>query len=118
MSLRYSERLADLGIRASTGTVGHSYDNALTYTINELFKNEFFKPCKPWCTIEEVELATLEWVWWFNNTRLHSELGYRTPNEIENDYCDRQQARAPIGVLANCQELDPERFTSATTKKA
>jgi len=75
LSLRYSERLADLGIRASTGSVGDSYDNTLAETINGLFKTELIKPRKPWRTVEEVELATLKWVWRFNNTHLHSELG-------------------------------------------
>lgn len=101
LSLRYSERLADLGIQASTGSVGDSYDNALAETINGLFKTELIKARKPWRTIEEVELATLEWVWWFNNSRLHSELGYRTPVEIETAYYDSQNARTPIGALAN-----------------
>jgi transposase InsO family protein len=72
-----------LGIRASTGTVGDSYDSALAETINALFKTELIKPRKPWRTIEEVELPNLEWVWWFTTQRLHSELGYRTPTEVD-----------------------------------
>jgi putative transposase len=36
--------------------------------------------------VEQVELATMEWVWWWNNRRLHGELGYQTPAEIENAY--------------------------------
>ena len=68
----------------------------------ELYANLFAdKARKPWRSIEEVELATLEWVWWFNNTRLHSELGYRTPNETENAYYDSQDARTPTRALAN-----------------
>ena len=101
LSLRYSSRLADLGIRASTGSVGDSYDNALAETINGLFKTELIKPRKPWRTIEEVELATLEWVWWFNNARLHSELGYRTPAETEAHYYAQIEARPPAGALVN-----------------
>ena len=90
-----------MGIQASTGSVGDSYDNALAETINWLFKTELIKARQPWRTLDEVELATLEWVWWFNNTRLHSELGYRTPVEIENAYYDSQHARTPTGALAN-----------------
>ena len=102
LSLRYSDRLADLGIRASTGSVGDSYDNALAETINGLFKTELIKPRKPWRTVEEVELATLEWVWWFNNSRLHSELDYRTPAEVEAaHYAATKHARPPAGNLAN-----------------
>jgi len=81
--------------------VGDSYDNALAESINGLFKTELIKPRKQWRTVEEVELATLEWVWWFNNTRLHSELGYRTSSETENAYYDSQHSRTPVGVLVN-----------------
>lgn len=99
LSLTYSNRLADLGIQASTGSVGDSYDNALAETINGLYKNELIKARKPWRSIEEVELATLEWVWWFNNSRLHSELNYQTPVEYEDAYYNSQQARTPTGTL-------------------
>ncbi|MCD1269913.1 transposase [Microbacterium sp. MEC084] len=40
----------------------------------------------PWRTVEQVELATLEWVWWWNHQRLHGELGMRTPAEVEDAY--------------------------------
>lgn len=86
LSLRYSERLTDLGICGSVGTTGDSYDNALAESIFGLYKAELIRPRKPWRTVEEVELATLDWVWWFNNIRLHSELSYRTPNEVEADH--------------------------------
>jgi site-specific recombinase XerD len=64
-SIRFSERLAEAGIQPSVGAVGSSYDNALAETINGLYKTELIKPRKPWRTIEEVELATAEWVDWF-----------------------------------------------------
>jgi transposase InsO family protein len=60
LSLTYSNRLADLGIQASTGSVGDNYDNALAETVNGLYKNELIKARKPWHSIEEVELPTLE----------------------------------------------------------
>ena len=99
LSLTYSNRLTDLGIQASTGSVGDSYDNALAETINGLYKNELIKARKPWRSIEEVELATLEWVWWFNNSRLHSELNYQTSVEYEDNYHNSQQAKTPTGAL-------------------
>jgi len=98
---RYSERLADLGIWASTGSVGDIYYNTLAESINGLSKTELIKPRKPCRTIEEIELATLEWVWWFNNTRLHSEIGYRTPNKSENAYYNAQRSRTPVRVLVH-----------------
>ena len=52
----------------------------------------------PWRTVEQVELATLEWVWWWNTSRLHSELGYRTPLESETDYYAHHDS--PLEALA------------------
>ena len=54
--------------------------------LNALYKSELIRARGPWRTVEQVELATLEWVWWWNNQRLHSELDYRTPIEAETEY--------------------------------
>ena len=61
-SIRFTERLAEAGIQPSVGAVGSSYDNALAETIHGLYKTELISRRKPWRTIEEVELATAEWV--------------------------------------------------------
>ena len=82
-SIRYSERLADAGAVASIGTVGDSYDNALAETTIGLYKSECVRHEGPWRGADDLELATLNWVWWFNNTRIHSALGYVTPIEFE-----------------------------------
>ncbi len=87
VSLAYSERLAELGVTGSVGSVGDSYDNALAESVNAAYKTELIKPRKPWRTVEEVEFATLEWVHWFNTARLHEALGYSTPAAIEAAYC-------------------------------
>ena len=91
LSLRYTDRVVELGARLSTGTVGDSYDNALAETVNGLFKTELIYRQGPWRAVEQVELATLEWVSWWNTQRLHSELGYRTPVEIEAEYASANQ---------------------------
>ena len=70
VSIRYSERLAEAGIAPSVGSKGDSYDNALAETINGLYKAELIHRRGPWRTRESVELATLEWVSWFNHQRL------------------------------------------------
>jgi putative transposase len=85
-SIRFSERLAEAGIQPSVGAVGSSYDNALAETINGLYKTELIKPSKPWRTIEEVELATAEWVHWFNYRRLYEYCGDIPPAELEAAY--------------------------------
>lgn len=87
VSIRYTERLAEAGIEPSVGSKGDSYDNALAETINGLYKAELIHRRAPWKTIEAVELATLDWVSWFNDHRLMEPLGYIPPAEAEaNDY--------------------------------
>jgi putative transposase len=70
VSIRYTERLGEAGIEPSVGSRGDSYDNALAETINGLYKAELIHRRAPWKTMEAVELATLEWVSWFNHHRL------------------------------------------------
>jgi putative transposase len=84
-SVRYGERLAELGALPSIGSVGDSYDNALAETVNGLYKTELIRgPGQgPWRTIEDVELATLGWVHWHNHDRLHGYLGDIPPVEFE-----------------------------------
>jgi len=93
-ALRYSERLADVGAIASVGTVGDSYDNALAETVVGLYKTECVTIDAPFRTADELELATLSWVHWFNENRLHSSIGYLTPIEMENEYYVRSTPRA------------------------
>ncbi len=90
LSLRYSKRLADNDIVASVGSKGDSYDNALVESFNGLYKWELIYPKGPWTGLADVEFATLTYVDWFNNRRLHGEItpgpGYTTPANHEADY--------------------------------
>ncbi len=86
VSIRYTERLAEAGIEPSVGSRGDSYDNALAETINGLYKTEIIHRRGPWKTRESVELATLQWVSWFNHHRLMESLGYIPPAEAEANY--------------------------------
>ena len=85
VSIRYSERLSEAGIEPSVGSKGDSYDNALAETINGLYKAEVIHR-RSWPTRESVELATLEWVSWFNHHRLLGPIGYVPPAEAEANY--------------------------------
>ena len=81
--------MTDSGVIASVGTTGDSYDNALAETINGLYKSVVIHYLKQnWTGVNDVELATLEWVVWFNKTRLHSTIGYVPPFEFEKRYYD------------------------------
>ena len=86
VSIRYSERLNEAGIQPSVGSTGDSYDNALAETINGLYKAELIHRRGPWKTREAVEIATLEWVSWFNHRRLLEPLGHMPPAEFEANY--------------------------------
>ena len=86
LSIRYTERLADAGIEPSVGSKGDSYDNALAESIIGLFKTEMIRRNGPWRNLEDVEFATLEWVWWFNHHRLLEHIGYVPPVEREQEY--------------------------------
>jgi putative transposase len=83
LSIRYSERLAEAGAAPSVGSKGDSYDNALAETVNGLYKAELIHRQASWRDAAEVELATAEWVTWWNQARLHSALGYLPPAEFE-----------------------------------
>ena len=99
ISIRYTERLAEAGIERSVGSVGDSYDNALAETINGLFKTEVIRRRGPWRNIDEVEIAVLEWVDWFNNRRLLEPIGSVPPAEFEAAYYQRQETPAAVAGL-------------------
>jgi transposase InsO family protein len=86
VSIRYTARLAEAGIEPSVGSRGDSYDNALAETINGLYKAELIHRKAPWKTQQAVELATLQWVAWFNHQRLLEPIGYIPPAEAEANF--------------------------------
>lgn len=88
-SVRFTERLDEIGARPSIGTIADSFDNALAETTNGLYKTEcVFGPDapKPWDDVDELELATLSWVHWFNEQRLHGFCGHVPPAEFEQAF--------------------------------
>jgi putative transposase len=93
LAVRYSERLAEQGAVTSVGSRGDSYDNALAETVNGLYKTELIRRRGPWRTVEQVELATAEWVDWWNRRRLHSAAANFPPYEFEQRYYDQQATR-------------------------
>ncbi len=85
-SIRYTERLAEAGAKPSIGSVGDSYDNAMAESVIGLFKTELIRRQGPWRGPDAVEIATLEWVDWFNNRRLFEALGNIPPAEAEANH--------------------------------
>jgi len=96
-AVAFTERLAQAGIDPSIGTTGDSYDNAQAETINGLYETELIKPRGPWRTVEQVEVATLEWVDWFNRRRLYEHNGDIPPVELERAHYAQIRAQQPAG---------------------
>jgi transposase InsO family protein len=113
-SIRYGERLADLGATASVGTVGDAYDNALAEATNGLYKTELIRgPGQgPWRTVEDVELATLSWVHWYNTERLHEYISYMPPAEFERKWTESRPPESPqrpaidVGDMKGADEME------------
>ena len=107
LSVRYSERLADNEIVASVGSKGDSYDNAMAESFNGLYKWELIYPKGPWRGLDDVEFATLTYVDWFNNRRLHGQIepgpGFTTPAAFETDYYNQTISAEP----AKTQTTEP-----------
>lgn len=85
-AIRYAERLAESDGVASVGSKGDSYNNAMAEALNSLYKAELIRNRGPWVGINDVEFATAEWVDWYNERRLHGELGHIPPAEQEAAY--------------------------------
>ncbi|SDA29955.1 Transposase InsO and inactivated derivatives [Nitrosospira sp. Nsp18] len=98
ISIRYTERLAQAGIEPSVGSRGDSYDNALAESVNGLYKTELIHRRAPWKTKSAVELATLEWVSWFNHHRLLEPIGYIPPAEAEINYYQQLAEKTTLEV--------------------
>lgn len=87
-------RVPEYGTLPSTGTVGDSYDNAMAESVNGAYKTGLVWRSKPFRTPGELELATFQWVSWWNTKRLHASLDYKTPQQVENEYYEHQTAQA------------------------
>ncbi len=99
--MAYTERIDEVGAQPSIGTVGDSFDNAMAESMMGTFKTELYRNPAVlarngghWRGLDDLEIATCTWVSWFNDERLHSELGDVTPAEFEEDYRHQSQALA------------------------
>ena len=100
-SILYTERLEEIGAAPSIGTVGDSFDNAMAESVMCLYKTELHRNPAVladngghWKGLDDLEIATCAWVPWFNEERLHGELDYQTPLEVEDGYAANSQVRA------------------------
>lgn len=94
LSIKYTERLTEEGIDPSVGSVGDSYDNALAESVIGLFKTEVINFLGPWKSMAQVECQTLKWIDWYNGERLHSAIGYLSPNQAEEAFYEDMNLHA------------------------
>ena len=80
-SIRYTTRLSDVGIMPSVGTVADSYDNAMAESLIDTIKTELVAD-RVFASRRALELTVVAWIGWYNHTRLHSAIGYVTPNDM------------------------------------
>jgi putative transposase len=83
---RYTERLEEAKAVRSVGSKGDSYDNAAAESLNSLYKRELIDLRKDWQGVDDVMVATADWVHWYNEVRLHSYSGDIPPKEYEEIY--------------------------------
>jgi putative transposase len=96
-SFMFTAHLLEADIDASIGSVGDAYDNALMESTIGLYKTELIKPRGPWRSLAEVELATAEYLDWYNNKRLHTAIGGIPPAEHEAAYYAQNQPQPGTG---------------------
>ena len=96
VAVRYTQRLAEAGAVASVGSTGDSYDNALAEAFNSLFKAELIRNKGPWKSIDDLEIATAEYIDWFNHRRLHGEIGLVPPVAFEEEHYRHHPAPATV----------------------
>lgn len=110
-SIRYGQALADCHAVASVGSKGDSYDNALAEALNSLYKAELIRNKGPWTSIDDVEVATAEWVHWYNTVRPHSAIGMLTSVEHEHAH------HAATGADATALEVVDRPLPQTTTTR-
>jgi putative transposase len=98
LAIRYTERLADAGGVNSVGSRGDSYDNAMAESVIGLYKAELVRNRGPWRGLDDLELATLEWIDWWNHRRLLEPIGDVPPAEKEADYYRQNSPAEPAGL--------------------
>jgi putative transposase len=95
-AIRYTQRLAEAGAVASVGSKGDSFDNAMAEAFNSLYKAELVRNKGPWRGLDDLEMATVEYIDWYNNRRLHGELGHVPPAEHEALHAMTRTVTVPL----------------------
>jgi putative transposase len=112
-SFAFQQVLDDHRVRASIGSVGDAYDNALAESFVDSFKTELIAD-RVWRTRAQLELAIVEYLGWFNYDRLHDALGDLPPVEFEQRHAAKTRipGNGSVAVLAprGAERLYPPRL--------
>jgi putative transposase len=98
VDVRYTTRLAEADAVASVGSKGDSYDNAMAEALNSIYKAELIRNLGPWHGIDDLEMATVEYIDWYNHRRIHGEINYVPPVEYETNYSSTTRPKEPVSV--------------------
>jgi putative transposase len=115
-AIRYRDTIGDADVLASIGSVGDSYDNAMAESLNGIYKTECIRLEGPWVSARDIELATSSWVSYYNISRLHSSLGYRSPIEYEKAYYAGELAGPDDAPAEDSDQVAPQRHNGRYIK--
>lgn len=104
-SIDYTQELTDHRVLASVGSVGDAYDNAMAESFVDSYKTELIAE-RIWRCHTQLELATVEYIGWFNNGRLHEALGYLPPVEFEQPYHAHKSLDGPQPVRPTGSQVE------------
>jgi transposase InsO family protein len=115
-SLDYTQELDDAKVLASVGSVGDCFDNAMAESLVDSYKTELIRD-RVWRTRSQLELATIEWVGWYNHERLHEALGDIPPVEFEQLHAATTALDTPISVNGSVAAPSPKPSDRLTTRR-
>jgi transposase InsO family protein len=93
-SIEFGQVLDDHEVPQSVGSVGDAYDNALAESFVDTIKTELIAD-RTWRTRDQLELAIVEYLGWFNHARLHESLGDIPPAEFEALHAPQSEPSTP-----------------------
>jgi putative transposase len=116
LSFDYVQTLLDHAVLASVGSVGDAYDNALAESFVDSYKTELIAD-RVWQTRAQLELATVEYIGWFNHDRLHQSLGDIPPAEFEQRYAASHRLNTPISGNGSVAGISARAADELTTRR-
>lgn len=91
-SLDFGRKLNKMGMRQSVGRTGVCWDNAMAESFFGALKNEWLNRFE-FTSRAKARTQVVKYIeGFYNRRRLHSSLGYKAPQEVEDEYASRHLA--------------------------